>query len=452
MRRHRILMIVLATVVLVVGLLLIPRRDEHLTMLARDGRFEDALRIVAQMRAQGDDRPELLAQQVLLQMKLGDVPRALEASRAYLQARPGDNAALEIHADLLLHMGHLDEHLAVEERLVRARPEPLRAARLLAKLRLSGRFEQELALLRHLAGTRALRFESYERLGALLAAAGDRAGAAHWLGHVDRLAPSEESRARLRLLHVLLQMGRGDEAAARAQRWLSSWRDAYLAGQVILALARHGGESAVLPVVRNLADTMPAAVLEVAGVLTEAGQTGVSRHLLAQWIDRTPLPTPAQARDWVHASLAAGEARRPLLKLLQMLHDSADPESVAGMAEEIAHAYGPDSLAHLMPALAADILPRRPLLAADLAQATGNLALAQWYLDKVDIARMSERQQDRWLELAGRIGPPSRMLERLLVLWQQRALPPRLTMAMAHAARAAGRPAVHDAILAALRR
>lgn len=451
MRYHRFLIAVLAASVLLAGLMLIPRSDEHLTMLTRDGRYEEAARMLAAMRAQGDMRPELLTQQMTIHIKQGDVPRALEASRIYIEARPADVGALEIHAELLLHAGLLDEHLAASERLVRLRPEPERVRRLLAELRLGGHLDRELALLRHFAGSRALRLEHYERLGGLLAARGDWQSAARWLRHVDRHAQAEESQSRLKLLHVLLQSGQSAEALERAQAWLVSWRNSYLAGRLILTLAQQGGDAVALPLAQRLADAMPDAVIEVAGVLTQDGQAGLSREMLSRWIDRTPAPTATEARDYVHAALTAGEFRKPLQKLMSLMRAGTQPEVVAAFVEEIAHAYGPHTLAHLMPYLPRQALHMRPLLAADLALAAGNPTLTRWYLDRVDFKRLSDLQQDRWLELIRQIEPSSSVLERLLPLWDKQILPRRFAAAIAAEARAAGRPAVHDAVWASLR-
>ena len=452
MRHHLLLTAVVAALVLLGSLLLIPRRDEHLTMLTRDGRFEEASLIIDAMRAQGDARPELLHQQVILHIKQGDVPRALTASRSHLEARPDDVSALETHAELLLHAGLMKEHLAASGRLVRLRPNRDRLWRLLAHLRLAGEVEDELALLDHFVGSRMLKLEHFERLGSLLSARGDWRSAERWLRHADRLAPADESQARLRLLHVLLQSGQEAEALQFARRWLETWRDPYLSGRLLLALSREASESAAMPLALHFVDTMPEAALEVASVLTQAGQAGVSRAILSRWIDRTPSPSSSQARDFVHASFVAGEVGKPLRKLLDLMRAAAPSEVVAGFVEEIAHAYGSNSIAHLMPHLSADILHKRPLLGADLALSSGNAQLARWYLDKAEVAVLAEEQQDRWLELLRRTATPSGALEQMLLMWSRQHLPPRLIASIAEQARIAGRPAVHDAIWNSLRR
>ncbi len=55
---------------------------------------------------------------------------ALEAIEAYLSARPEDLRTREIRADLLLQSGRLAEYLDLRDRLVRAKPDAERIARL----------------------------------------------------------------------------------------------------------------------------------------------------------------------------------------------------------------------------------------------------------------------------------------------------------------------------------
>ena len=212
--RHHMVMGFFAILVLAVGLFLIPRQDEYAVMLVRDGRYEEATRILLPMREAANLRPQVLMQALVLRLKLGDIPGALEAAEAVLAVRPNDRGAQEILADLLLQSGRLDDHFRATEGLLRARPDPERLSRLLALYR---HHDEELQLLRAYAGTRHLKLPHYERLGALLSARGDWQGAVPWLRLVDQHAPAIESSARLRLLHVLLESGRLDEARRRAE-------------------------------------------------------------------------------------------------------------------------------------------------------------------------------------------------------------------------------------------
>ena len=125
LRRHIIATGVVAIFALASGFLLIPRQDEYVAMLTRDGRYEEASRMLLSMRGAGDRRPQVLMQMLVLRIKLGDIPGALEAIEAVLAVQPGDRRAQEIMADLLLQSGRLDEYLRVTDRLVRYHQIPI---------------------------------------------------------------------------------------------------------------------------------------------------------------------------------------------------------------------------------------------------------------------------------------------------------------------------------------
>jgi tetratricopeptide (TPR) repeat protein len=434
MRWHGIATATIAVLALAGGFLLIPRQDEFVAMLARDGRYEEASHMLLSMREEGDRRPQVLMQALIVRIKLGDLPGALDAAEALLAARPGDGGAQEILADLLLQSGRLDEHLRVAERLVRSQPDTDRLARLLAAYRYYGRYDAELDLLLTFAGSRHLRLADYERLGALLSVRGDWEGAARWLRLVDRRAPDTESGARLRLLHVLLQDGRKGEAQRLSEVWLTRWRNPYLAGRLIIRLAQAGAEPNAVALARICAERMPEATFQVAGVLTSSAHAPIARELLARWVDLASRPSAADARSYVHASLMAGERRRPLEKLLQLVRGGAPPEVQAGFAEELAYGYGPEILAQLVPVLPPDALGARPLLAAQIARLGGDRQVAEWYLDRVDPSRLAAHQQRVWIELLRALKPAPLVLKRLLELRESRRLPAELAGLLADGA------------------
>src|SRR5258706_12233266 len=122
MRQHIIATGVVAIFALAGGFLLIPRQGEYVAMLTRDGRYEEASRMLLSMRGAGDRRPQVLMQMLVLRIKLGDIPGALEAVEAVFAVQPGDRRAQEIMADLLLQSGRVDEYLRVTDRRVRGHP------------------------------------------------------------------------------------------------------------------------------------------------------------------------------------------------------------------------------------------------------------------------------------------------------------------------------------------
>lgn len=436
-RRHIIVTGVIAIFALAGGFLLIPRQDEYVAMLTRDGRYEEASRMLLSLRAAGDRRPQVLMQMLVLRIKLGDIPGALEAVEAVLAVRPGDPQAQEIMADLLLQSGQLDEYLRVTDRLVRSHPDPDRLSRLLALYRHHGRYDAELELLQTFAGSRYLSVPDYERLGALLSARGDWEGAKRWLRLVDRRAPAGETSSRLRLLHVLLRSGRVEEAQRLAETWLTKWQNPYLAGRLIIRLAQAGAVRSAVALAHVCAERMPEAALQVAGVLTESAHPEIARELLARWIDLVSEPSADAARSYVHASLAAGEWRRPVEKLLQ-LRTGAPPEIQAGFAQEIAYGYGPEMLAQLLPLLPRAALRARPLLAAQIMRLGENRQLAEWYLDRVDPSRLAGYQQKVWLALLRALKPAPFVLARLIKLRESGRMPPELAHILADEAKVAG--------------
>ena len=443
--RHYMVMGFFAILVLAVGLFLIPRQDEYAVMLVRDGRYEEATRILLPMREAANLRPQVLMQALVLRLKLGDIPGALEAAEAVLAVRPNDRGAQEILADLLLQSGRLDDHFRATEGLLRARPDPERLSRLLALYRHHGHYDEELQLLRTFAGTRHLKLPHYERLGALLSARGDWQGAVPWLRLVDQHAPAIESSARLRLLHVLLESGRLDEARRRAEVWLSKWRNPYLAGKLIIRLAQTDASAAVA-LAQICVQRMPEATFQIAAVLTESSQAPVARELLARWADRTDEPSAEAARGYVHASLAAAERRKPLQKLLQLVQAGARPEIQAAFAEEIAYAYGPEMLTQLLALLPRKALDVRPLLAAQMARVGGNRQLAEWYFDRVDPSRLASHQQEIWLSLLSALKPAPIAIERLIELRESGRMPPELVDLLGEEARGAAIPELGNAV------
>jgi len=339
-------------------------------------------------------------------------------------------------ADLLLQSGQLDEYLRVTDRLVRSHPDPDRLSRLLALYRHHGRYDAELELLQTFAGSRYLSVPDYERLGALLSARGDWEGAKRWLRLVDRRAPAGETSARLRLLHVLLRSGRVEDAQRLAETWLTKWQNPYLAARLIIRLAQAGAVRSAVALARVCAERMPEAALQVAGVLTESAHPEIARELLARWIDLVSEPSADAARSYVHASLAAGEWRRPVEKLLQ-LRTGSPPEIQAGFAQEIAYGYGPEMLAQLLPLLPRAALRARPLLAAQIMRLGENRQLAEWYLDRVDPSRLPGYQQKVWLALLRALKPAPFVLARLIKLRESGRMPPELAHILADEAKVA---------------
>jgi len=446
MLSHRLLIGVIGIAVLWAGYFLLPRAEEHVTMLARDGLYEAASKELSALEDSGANRPDLLIQTHLLREKLGDHVGALNALTAFLAIRPNDFAAREKQAELFLQSGEIDHHLAAMAKLASIRPSVERLSWLLELYRLHGRFDDELALMQLFAESGYLEHTQLERMGAMLAGRGDWAGAIKALHLVDQRAPNEASSGRLLLFDVLLQSDHVDEAAERAHAWMVRWRDSYLSAKLIIRMAQTKFDMRASDLARACVEEMPEATFNIAGVLTRKGHADVSRQMLTRWAELERNPTSQQLRDYVYASAQAGDAQGPLLKMAEFARHNADPGIQAQLAEELADAYGPSVLASLRPMLLKEVLLTRPLFAAELANSEGNPQLASWYLAQTNLSLLTPEERLAWLQLLQQVETKTVVFERLVQMWNEKKLPPELLRAFAEEAQQRGHPQLHDAI------
>jgi tetratricopeptide (TPR) repeat protein len=452
MRLHHAVFGLVAIAVLIAGYILVPRREEQVTMLARDGLYEQAAHELMSMRDEGDMRPHILMQLHVLGEKQGDHGGALKALQAYVVAQPDDLTAREKLAALLLQAGRLDEHLDLLAEIARLNPTSELLARLLALYRLHGRFPEERALLQHMIDTRLLERSHVVRLGALLAQRGEWEIAVRALLLAEESAPKEESEGRLLLFDALLQGGRVDEACQWAQDWLTAWRSPYLAGKLIARIARADAPARAAELARSTVDLMPGATFDIVGVLTEKGHIDIAREMLTRWADSAVYPRPEHLRDYVYASIKTGDARAPFLLLARMTNSGANPSQQIRLAEEIAHGFGKRALAPIRSMLSVQALRSRPLFGAELAEFEGNAQLARWFLHQTDPASLDAEQQLRWLGMLQQVDGRTAVFAHMLRLWGERRLSPLLLRKLADQARELGQPGVHDAIWDSMRR
>jgi hypothetical protein len=444
-------------VVLVILLLLVaamslwPRRAEQIAVLADEGRHGEAIALIEGRLAEHPRDPGLLAALGRSRAALGQYRQALEAIDAYLTMRPGDLAARERQAALLLQNGLSDRYLDALDRLVAARPSPAQVSRLIALYRLHGRFDDELRILRIYADRRMLSLAQVERLGALLAERKHWLEARRWLQWADARAAPGVSAGRLLLLEVLLLSNESDQAWRRAQEWMKSWRSAFLSVKLIEMMARSGRAAQAAELAVKSMELMPEAALDIAGVLARHGHQAIAREMLARWADRITSPSVEQVRGFVYVSAQVGSAQAPIMRLLHLVRAGADPAAQGQLAEELANAFGKQALAPIWPLLPRDAFLVRPLFAAELSIFAGNDELARRFLLRTDPAQLAADERMRWLSLLRAVETPSGAFDRLAALWGAGRLPPELLPSFADAALKAGRPDMHDRIWSSLR-
>jgi tetratricopeptide (TPR) repeat protein len=445
-----VLLVIVLLVLAAVSLL--PRRQEHVAMLADEGRHKEVIELLERQLTKGLSDPDLLAALGRSYAALGEYHRAVDAFDAYLAVRPDDRAARERQAELLLQNGLVDRYLDALARMVAAHPSPSRVTRLIELYRLHGRVEDELSTLRAYAASAMLEPSQLERLGAILAERANWREARQWLELADQIAPPDASTERLLLLDVLIQSNEIDQAYRRAQVWMTTWRSPYLAGKLILRMAQSGLAAPASELALKYGEMMPEHIFEMADLLARNGRRELARQMLAQWADRTTNPTGQQLRAFVYASVVMGDAQGPLLKLAQLMRSGAEPATQGQLAEELANAFGKAALVSIRPLLSNEALLTRPLFAAELSLYEGNRETARWFLNRADPARLSPEQRATWLALLRRVETDADVFNRLAALWNDGRLPAELLPLFADEALKLGQVRMHDSIWNSMRR
>jgi tetratricopeptide (TPR) repeat protein len=444
--------VVLVIVLLVLAAVsLSPRRAERVAVLADEGRYKEAIVLLQSRLAEHPRDPDLLGALGRAFAALGEHHRAMEAFDAYLAVRPEDLAARERQAELLLQNGLIDRYLDAMARLVAARPTPIQVTRLIELYRLHGRVDEELGALRAFAGRAMLEAPQLERLGALLAERSNWREARRWLEFADQKAPPGASAGRLLLLEVLFQGNEVDRARRQALAWMTAWRSPFLSGRLILRMAESGFAVPASELALKYADLMPEGTFEMAGLLVRKGHQDIARRILARWADRTTNPTEEQLRVFVHASAQVGDAHGPILKLVQLVRNGADPATQGRLAEELADAFGTPALVSIRPLLSNEALLARPLFGAQVSLFEGNREMARWFLNRTEPALLSPEQRTTWLALLRRVETQAGVLGRLATLWNDGRLPAELVPPFADEALKSNQVGMHDLIWNSMR-
>lgn len=441
-------------VLLVIGLVIVaalslsPRRDEQVAMLVDEGRYEEAIIALKRRIASSSKNPELFAALGRAYSAIGEHRGAAQALQSYVALRPNDIAAHEKLAELQLQNGSIDAALQSLARTVKASPTPERVTRLIELYRLFGRFDEELATLRD--NGNMLTLPHLERLAFILADRGELPEALRWLRIADERASVEASTVRILLLDVLVESRRIDEAYQRARNWIRNWRSPYLAGKLLIKAARSGFGQHAVALAQIAAESMPAATFDMASVLTEQGHGDLAEAMLRRWTEVTAKPTRGQLRNFVFASIKAGDMRSPFLMLLKLAREHSDGPMIGTMAQELVSSFGPAAIAPLRPILSHDVLLTVPLFAAELALAEGNPYLARWHLMRIEPADLEPEQRLAWLALLRQVDTPSGVFDRLVRLWNEGRMPPELIRPLADEALQVGQTRLHDLVLASL--
>jgi tetratricopeptide (TPR) repeat protein len=439
-----IILVVAALVLLAFALR--PNLNEHAAVLASEGRHAEAIAVLEHELSGAPHSPDLLAAIARSYAALGDVTRAAQSLNAYLDLRPDDVAAWESKAELLLQSGAMDGYRDVLSRLVAAQPTADRITYLAELLRLNGRVEDEISLLRAYAGKQLLAPAQLERLGGLLAERRDWWGAQKWLELADKVAPPDRSAGRFMLLEVLIETKKPDRIDDRGQRWMTDWRSPFLSGKLVLRIAQAGFTASAYKLAVEFSEAFPDQALDMAGLLAVRGRRDIAREVLVRWSDRAAKPTGSQLREFVQASALVGDVGVPLIKLAGLARGSQDADGLGEMLDSMSDAFGASALAAIRPLLPPDVFRRQPLFGARLALFENNREMARQFLNRIEPTKLSSAQLANWLTLVQRTESDNDVVKRLMVLWDSGRLPRDLMPEFANAAMRSGQPSIHDMI------
>jgi tetratricopeptide (TPR) repeat protein len=278
MIRHIALIIFLTATALAAGVAMVPGEREQWTMLVRDGRNQEALKVLeAQYRA-GRREVDAVIHLHKLYMSFGEIEQATRVLQDFVAAHPDNTEAV---AMLAKHYGDIQdkqEEIVTLERLFELSPSVSTARDLLAYYRLEGAFGREEKLLRVLLAKEMITANDAERLGLILAAHDDLFGAREALTHFDDIANPERSIGRLVLFDVLVATGDKTTALAKAASWIGYFRKASI---------HHASEG----------ETPAGRLVRKMLALDEA-----AAHQLICQVQRDEAPVQASAEPWGHVA------------------------------------------------------------------------------------------------------------------------------------------------------
>ena len=400
MKRSVVLILALLLLAPAAGYFMLPRADEHISMLIRDGKYREAAAELRQLQARGDKDPGLLVPLARTREAAGDVSGALGLMKTYVAQRPVDPTGFDYLARLNVLANLPDEAIKAMTQQVAIEPNPQNVARLAGWYRLYGRFDDEFDLLNRMRQRKILLTPpDLVRLGEYRAAKGDRLGAIAPLLDADAQLPPDEDRGRVVLFDILVAEGRYHEAVSRALVWLGTWKKPWIATRLLESLPRQTPEHDAASLAAAVLKLRPETAFYVAKLLADHGQFSVAAVILSHWAQEVEKPTVNEIGGLVGVVRATGD-RTLLWRLLPDILKKTDSLEAQGyFVEALAFEFGDDAIASLTAAVPQAVFEARPLFAARLALRVGQRPLALRYLMQVRLAEAPPRDQRAWLAL-----------------------------------------------------
>ena len=306
-RPDRMIMATVFACSIVAGWAMLPGESERVAMLELDGHSREALMILEQQMAGGDDSYRTLHQVVALYEFEGKIDKARSTLEAMSQKRPRDAALKRRVAQFYRHNDDDPKYIAALQDLIEIRYSKSACRELISRLRFKGDAAAEQAALQRCRQKGYRRADDLSRLAELVAADGDAGQAAGLLKSIDDLKRLKSLRERLQLLSLLIEQDQPNEAERRAVRWIRSVRDDATAVGLIDHLARSKYPEIAYEVAKDAGTPGDGISLTIAERLIEKAQNGAALLYLRGWIERATTVDAETAIRFVDAALAASD-------------------------------------------------------------------------------------------------------------------------------------------------
>lgn len=434
---------------------MVPRANEWLAVMNDDHK---QAQIVAQLEpklAREGESPNLLATLGRAYADLGDATHAIALLERYVALRPADADAHGRLAGLYGTVGETARQRDALERSVGLAPKLPRIVELATLHRSLGKTDEERALLVRFEPDLTVRSGLLLRLAQLYLGEGEKLRAITALSRAEviQIVPKgvRNDEERLLLATLLAETGQGAEAVRFGKVWIAQWRLPWLANRLLMALVKLVPEPDSFSLADTVADLHPEIRLYMVKLLAEQDAPAVARHLLRTWRLANPRPSADELAAFLWGCRQWGEPAIVWEAFASVLRGGVAPDVVARYADAVAAEFGIGALAPFWSAMPPETLGKRPLLAARLAFAEGDLARARWLAANLKVTSLGASDQRLWADLLTAVAPPEAVFATMRALRQKGNLPQTLLAQYARLAGGFGQDDEFRAAIAALR-
>lgn len=434
---------------------MIPRANEWLAVMQDDHKQAQIIAQLEPRLAREGEDPQLLATLGRAYADLGDATHAIALLERYVALRPTDADAYGRLAGLYGTVGEPARQRDALERSVRLAPKLPRIVELAALYRFLGKADEERALLASFEPDLTVRSGLLLRLAQLYVDEGEKLRAITALSRAEVIQTIPKGvrndEERLLLATLLAETGQGAEAVRFGKVWIAQWRLPWLANRLLMAVAKRAAEPDAFALANAVADLHPEIRLYLVKLLAEQDAPAVARHLLRTWRLANPQPSADELAAFLWGCRQWGEPAIVWEAFASVLRGGVTPEVVARYADAVAAEFGVGALAPFWSAMPPEALKTRPLLAARLAFAEGDLARARWLAATLDVASLGASDQRLWADLLAVVAPPEAVFATMQALRRKGSLPPMLLARYARLAGGFGQDDEFRAAIAVLR-